>query len=226
MWKFGGIPANFVSINCKNLLLTFWKVKHCKGGRGGGSTVGGPKAATSTSSSNKKSSNKQQNQEQHKQVRLPVEFCSVLLKGGPRRAGGPKFRAFFPRPPLFYSFILSRRGFTRRPENSKRAHLRVPTLQSHHQNSTKRPPEEREKERKLWREREKRAKFWAVRRRGSSGGGVRGRAQIFDAPTKMLNTHRTDTPTHHTTQREIPHKAVLGKGGPSQGGPWPKKNKT
>ena len=64
----------------KNMLLTFWKVKHCKGGRGGCSTVGGPKAAKSTSSSKqrqqqaatgtqatRKSSNQQQNQEQHKQ---------------------------------------------------------------------------------------------------------------------------------------------------------------
>ena len=71
---------------------------------------------------------------------------------------------------------------------------------------------------------------------GSGGAGVRGSAQIFDAPTTVLNTHRTDTAhhqhnttqhntqrQHHTTQREIPHRVVLGKGGPSQGGPWPKK---
>ena len=53
----------------------------------------------------------------------------------------------------------------------------------------------------------------------------------MDAPTKILNTHRTDTPHHNTTQhntttttqRGIPHRVVLGKGGPSQGGPWPKK---
>ena len=30
-------------------------------------------------------------------------------------------------------------------------------------------------------------------------------------------------PTHHTTQRGILHRVVLGKGGPSQAGPWPKK---
>ena len=68
-----------------------------------------------------------------------------------------------------------------------------------------------------------------IRRRG-----VRERAQILDAPTKILNTHRTDTPQHnttqhHTTQRGIPHRVVLGKGSPvercwaAQGGPWPNK---
>ena len=87
----------------------------------------------------------------------------------------------------------------------------------------------------------KRAKFWAVRRRGSDGGGgvgrgglaegesgegvrrregVRGSAQILDAPTKILNTHGTDTPHHNTT-----HSVVLGKGGPSQGSPWLKKTR-
>ena len=30
-WKFCGTPANFVSIGCTKMLLTFWKVKHCKG---------------------------------------------------------------------------------------------------------------------------------------------------------------------------------------------------
>ena len=32
--------------------------------------------------------------------------------------------------------VWSRRGFTRQPENSKRAHLMVPALQKHHHNST------------------------------------------------------------------------------------------
>ncbi len=66
----------------------------------------------------------------------------------------------------------------------------------------------------------KRAKFWAVRRRGGEGvGGRRVKsAQILDAPTKILNSHRTDTP-HNTTG----DPAQGGKGGPSQGGPWPKK---
>ena len=51
----------------------------------------------------------------------------------------------------------------------------------------------------------------------SGGGGVRGSAQILDAPTKILNTHRThhNTTQHNTTQqqRRIPCKVVLGKGG-------------
>ena len=55
------------------------------------------------------------------------------------------------------------RGFTRQPQNSKRAHLSVPA----HKNSTRRPPE-RERARKWAGEGKKRTKFWAVR--GGSGG--------------------------------------------------------
>ena len=58
------------------------------------------------------------------------------------------------------------------------------------------------------------APFWAVRWRGSSGGGVGQSAQILDALTKILNTHRTDTPHHTTTQQQrhtthwgIPHRS-------------------
>ena len=39
----------------------------------------------------------------------------------------------------------------------------------------------------------------------SSGGGVRGSAQILDAFTKILNTHRTDTPQHNTTHHNTTH---------------------
>ena len=46
--------------------------------------------------------------------------------------------------------VWGRRGFTRQPENSKRAHFRVPALQKHHQNSTKRPPRERGKSAPFW----------------------------------------------------------------------------
>ena len=93
-----------------------------------------------------------------------------------------------------------------------------------------RTPQERKKERKLWRE-GKNAKFWAVRRREVTRRGVGG--QILDAPTKILNTHRTDTPQHNTTQHNTTQHngrsrrggGVLGKGGPG-GGRWPNKNKT
>ena len=51
-----------------------------------------------------------------------------------------------------------------------------------------------------------------------SGGGSQESAQILDAPTKNLNTHRTDTPHHNATQHNTPltlttHRVVLGKGG-------------
>ena len=49
------------------------------------------------------------------------------------------------------------RGFTRQPENSKRAHLRVPALQTP-PNFHEKTPREREKERKWGREREKKAR--------------------------------------------------------------------
>ena len=44
------VEVKGVPINCKNLLLTIWKVKHCKGG-GRVSTFGGSKATTNKSSS-------------------------------------------------------------------------------------------------------------------------------------------------------------------------------
>ena len=64
------VPANFVSIGCQKMLLTFWKVKHCKGGRRGCFDGRRPKkqqqaASHNKNTNNKKSSNKQQNQEQN-----------------------------------------------------------------------------------------------------------------------------------------------------------------
>ena len=103
----------------------------------------------------------------------------TTLRRTPLPPDRPKFCAFFPVFPQFSFFLLSlswgllvefwwrlkrrgpeRRGFTQQPENSKRAHLRVPELQKHHQISTRRPPRERarEKERKWVREREKKAR--------------------------------------------------------------------
>ena len=118
-------------------------------------------------------------------------------------------------------------------QEPKRAHLRV-------QNSTKRPPRENERMKIVAGEGKKRAKFWAAEEESgegvSSGGGVRRSAQILDAPTKILNTHRTDTPhhntTHHNTTQQQRHTTQHNRGsrtgwswareGPSQGGLWPK----
>ena len=137
---------------------------------------------------------------------------------------------------LYLDILQKAPGVHTTAREPKRAQL-APTLQKHHQNSTRKPPE-REKERK-WsgRGKKKNAKFWAVRRRGREGkGGVGGRgirrsAQILDAPTKILNTHRTDTPQHkhnttpqrHTTQHNGGSRTGWSgaKGGPSQRGPWP-----
>ena len=94
-----------------------------------------------------------------------------------------------------------------------------PGLQSHHQNSTKRPPREEERMKIVACPAEGEGR---VGRGGSGGGGVRESAQILDAPTKILNTHRTDTPHHKTTHhnggsrtgwsraREVPRREVHG----------------
>ena len=62
---------------------------------------------------------------------------------GPPCAGPPKMSRFFPFPATVWALGLCRQGFTRQPENSKRAHLR---LQKHHQNSTRRHPEYKKSE--------------------------------------------------------------------------------
>ena len=87
-------------------------------------------------------------------------------------------------------------------------------------------PRERQKERKWWREREKKRN---VGRSGGRGVGRRGvqRVESGGAPKSWTHPRKIWThtaPTHHTTQQQrgIPHKVVLGKGGPSQGGQWPK----
>ena len=64
-------------------------------------------------------------------------------------------------PPLPPRWLWGRRGFTRQPENSKRAHFSSPAFQTppkFHEKTSKRGKTER----KLWRAREKKnAKFWA-----------------------------------------------------------------
>ena len=88
--------------------------------------------------------------------------------GGAQNVGGPQFRAFC---------SLSRHpkpsGFHTTARNLKRTHLRVPALQKHHQNSTRRPPREGIQKEHCGR-RGKKTKFWAVRRREVRGRGVRG----------------------------------------------------
>ena len=112
-----------------------------------------------------------------------------------------------------------------------------PGLQSHHQNSTKRPPREEERMKTVAGEGKKKREIWGgpveeewgegVRRRGSQGERPNlGRThENFEHTPHRHNTPHHTTPQHNTTQHNTTqqHRVVLGKGGPSQGGPWPKK---
>ena len=129
--------------------------------------------------------------------------------------GPPKIsRFFFPLPPdhfrsfslsggllvEFWSCLWGRRGFTRQPENSKRAHLRVPALQKHHQISTRRPPEREKKSENGAGEGKKSAKFWAPRLRAPTL-----RAPTLRCPTLRAPTLRTPTLGALTFSRSGPH---------------------
>ena len=101
---------------------------------------------------------------------------------------------------LFLTFGKSRRGFTRQPENSKRARLSRPSIT---------PPKFHETTPKRGRKNEncggrgkKKSEILGCPAEGRSGGeGVRGSAQILDTPTKILNTHRHTRHNDTTTQR-------------------------
>ena len=88
-WKFGGcqqiwlqlVEVKGVPINCKNMLLTFWKVKDCKGGREGSSTVGGPKAATNKSSSK----NRKKQQQLYKQQQQAQAAAKAAAAARPQQ---------------------------------------------------------------------------------------------------------------------------------------------
>ena len=161
-----------------------------------GWTFGCPKAATSTSNSNKTTSNK-------KSSRLSAERGPAQ---GPRRAGpegrGPKFRAFFFSSPTPFSFFLSLSGRWFRGM----VFWLVGTSNVF-------------------------VKFWVVPRRGVrlKRGWERKEISTHTAPTPHHTTPQHTTPHHtttqhnttqhntthnnDTTQREIPHKVVLGNGG-------------
>ena len=66
------VEVKGVPINCKKVLLTFWKVKHCKGG-GRVPTVGGSKATTN------KSSSKSRKKQQQAATRTQASGISVLF---------------------------------------------------------------------------------------------------------------------------------------------------
>ena len=208
---------------CKKMLLTFWKVQHCKGG-GGSSTVGGPKRATnksskaekkkaaiaqtaetSTSSSKSSGSCKPQQQQAARKAATSNRIRSSTnnTNNNPEKVRAKKcrsrkcgrassrgisvvFEAFFldmnkicniwsltfsevqrkrEGKSIVKLFLQNRRGFTRQLQNSKRAHLRVPALQKHHQNSTTRPPAREKKSEHGSGRRKKRRNF------GWSSGG-------------------------------------------------------
>ena len=132
---------------------------------------------------------------------------------GSEGEGAQNFALFFPSPAFSWNFggVLKRRG----PEMCTfgLSGCRVKPRQGPGlQDTTKiqrKDPQERKKELKIVAGEGKKSEILggpAEGRsggRGSGGGGRRtvGRsAQILDAPTKILNTHPTDTPhnTHHT----------------------------
>ena len=135
----------------------------------------------------------------------PKPRKSGAPKGGAPRGGRPKIsRFFFPLPPQF-SFFRSRdspRGET--------CTFQGPGLQKHHQNSTKRPPREEERMRRVAGRGEKKTRNFGRSADGGPAEGSQGSAQILDAPTKILNTHSNDTP-HNTTGD--PAQGGLGQGG-------------
>ena len=117
--------------------------------------------------------------------------------------------------------LQGRRGFTQQPENSKRALSRVPALQKHHQNSTRRPPE-REKERKWrWRREEKREilgppPFGAPT---PSGPHPFGATPLHQAKTALTRT--THLRAKNETTRNLPLSKISDaptKSGPSRPG--------
>ena len=106
--------------------------------------------------------------------------------------------SFFPLPPQLSIFLPWRsfrgkpwrlwgRGFTRQPENSKRAHLRAPALQT--PPKFQGPPREGRKNENCGGRWEKRAKFWR------SGG--------WQTTTTTTPT-RTPTTTRHNTKTDWP----------------------
>ena len=118
-------------------------------------------------------------------------------KGGAPKGGGPKFGAFF----------LSRPPFPRQPENSKRAHLRVPALQTPPKFHEK-TPKERERERKKknengGRERENQKRIFF----GRSGGGRSSERAVRTTQTTPPHTNWIFTPREsgpRTTQQHTP----------------------
>ena len=248
------------------MLLTFWKVKHCKGGRGGGSTVGGPKAATSTSNSKNSGSSKPQQEHKQQESSNRIRSSTNSTNNNPEKGEGqevwvPKVgaerrpvgfrlcsRLFFLDTSkicnnwsLTFSEVLwghinckivldilqKPPGFHTTAREPKRAQL-APTLSTQPKFHEK-TPRERKRAKIVAGEGKKERNF------GRSGGGgsrrgrrresVGGARQILDAPAKILNTHRTDTPQHNTTQHNTTHRVVLGKEGPSQGSPWSPKTR-
>ena len=86
---------------------------------------------------------------------FPFFFCfpDRPPQGRPPQSRPPPDHPLPDRPPTNRPppWLWGRRGFTRQIENSKRAHLRVPALQKHHQSFTRTPPREgRKKENCGW----------------------------------------------------------------------------
>ena len=113
-------------------------------------------------------------------------------------------------PQMCTSEVLGMWGFTRQPENSKRAHLRAPASSKHHQKTTRRHTVRDKKSKTGGGRRKESAKFWAPHPSGPNFFWVW--APHFGAMT-------------HTRSRNGLAKNGLAKNWPKLAGPkprWPK----
>ena len=119
---------------------------------------------------------------------------------------------------------------TRQPENSKRAHLSVPALQTPPKFHEKTPQRDTERTNFPAGERKKRAKFWAVQGERAVREGVRGRGpKILNTPTTHTQTHTTHTHTPPTgnnqEQQQQPGKTTTTTSNNKQQQPGTNNNK-
>ena len=109
-------------------------------------------------------------------------------------------------PTQTHTRLLGRRGFTRQPENSQRAHFRAPALQKHHPNSTKGPPRERRKKENCGGGEGESAKFWALPPFGPPPFGAPPHTPTHSNTHPHTDTHQhtQHTPTHTNTHPHTP----------------------
>ena len=147
---------------CQKMLLTFWKVKHCKGG-GRGSTVGGSKATTNKSS---RKSRKNTAASRNKNTSR-WNFGSVRgFFSGYKQKGKSIGKSIVK---LFLTFCKSRRGFHTTASDS-----------------TRRPPQEKEERMKIVAGVGKKVQNFGRSGGGRSDGGSPGFQPLLNLPCEPL----------------------------------------